>query len=240
MLKKIASRVSDRGGVIAIEASDPVAYVASQPDARTFVVELRDVVAVGFADNFSVDPRHPVAAVKVESAKATDGVNVARIRMTLTEPTRPRVRSARNVIYVEADRLDQTPAAAAGAIADRGGRGRGPAGARLRAVCSVEAGTAASRACSACAGASAAGAAGSPGRTGAVTCGFHGSRAPAGAAGGRATGTGGRHAAFHREPGQPRLPGRRPARGAPYLFRDQRPEHRHRPDDPGNRGRRAA
>ncbi len=110
MLKKIASRVSDRAGVIAIEASDPVPYVASQPDPRTFVVELREVVALGFADNFSVDPRHPVAAVKVESAKATDGVSVARIRMTLTQPTRPRVRSARNVIYVEADRLDREPA----------------------------------------------------------------------------------------------------------------------------------
>ena len=107
MLKKIASRVSDRGGVIAIEASDPVAYVASQPDARTFVVELRDVMAVGFADNFSADPRHPVSAVKVESAQAVDGVNVARVRMTLTQAMRPRVRSARNVIYVEADRLEQ-------------------------------------------------------------------------------------------------------------------------------------
>ena len=112
MLKKIASRVSDSAGVVAIEASDPVPYVASQPDPRTFIVELRDVVALGFADNFSVDPRHPVAAVKVESAKGVDGVNVARVRMTLTHPSRPRVRSARNVIYVEADRLDRVPTAA--------------------------------------------------------------------------------------------------------------------------------
>ncbi len=112
MLKKIGSQVSDRAGVIAIEASDPVPYVASQPDPRTFVVELREVVALGFADNFSVDPRHPVAAVKVESAQAVDGVSVARIRMTLTQPSRPRVRSARNVIYVEADRLDRVPTTA--------------------------------------------------------------------------------------------------------------------------------
>ena len=95
MLKKIASRVDERAGVIAIEASDPVAYVASQPDARTFVVELREVVALGFADNFTADPRHPVAAVHVESAKAVDGVNVARVRMELRQPTRPHVRSAR-------------------------------------------------------------------------------------------------------------------------------------------------
>ena len=44
MLKRIASRLDGRTGVLAIEASDPVPYVASQPDARTFVVELRDVV----------------------------------------------------------------------------------------------------------------------------------------------------------------------------------------------------
>ena len=39
MLKKVASRVSDNAGVITIEASEPVPYVASQPDPRTFVVE---------------------------------------------------------------------------------------------------------------------------------------------------------------------------------------------------------
>ena len=39
VLRKISSRVQDRAGVIAIEASEPVPYVASQPDARTFVVE---------------------------------------------------------------------------------------------------------------------------------------------------------------------------------------------------------
>ena len=44
-LKKITSRLDARTGVVAIEASDPVPYVASQPDPKTFVVELRDVVA---------------------------------------------------------------------------------------------------------------------------------------------------------------------------------------------------
>jgi type IV pilus secretin PilQ/predicted competence protein len=112
MLKKITSRVSDRAGVISIEASDPVPYVASQPDPRTFVVELRDVVALGFADNFSADPRNPVSAVQVEGGVAVDGVAMTRIRMTLTQPMRPRVRSSRNMIFVEADRFDRTPATA--------------------------------------------------------------------------------------------------------------------------------
>lgn len=108
-LTKISSRLDERSGVIAIESSEPVPYVASQPDSRSYVIELRDVVAVGFADSFKADPRHPVGAVQVESAHAADGVSVARIRLTLAQPVRPRVRSARNVIFVEADRLDRAP-----------------------------------------------------------------------------------------------------------------------------------
>src|SRR5215510_10848151 len=89
MLRKIASRIEGRTGVITIEASQPVPYVASQPDPRTYLIELRDVVAADFADTFKADPRHPVRAVQVESARATDGVNLVRVRMTLTQPVRP-------------------------------------------------------------------------------------------------------------------------------------------------------
>jgi type IV pilus assembly protein PilQ len=109
LLKKIASHLDGRTGIVAIEASAPVPYVASQPDERTFVIELRDVVAAGFTDDFTADPRHPVAAVQVESAHAVDGVAVARVRMTLSHAVRPRVRSARNVIYVETERVDGPP-----------------------------------------------------------------------------------------------------------------------------------
>ena len=83
MLKRIASRVDGRVGVIAIEATTPVPYIASQPDPKTFVVELRDVVAVGFQNDFSADPRNPIAALQVEHAAATDGTIVARVRMTV-------------------------------------------------------------------------------------------------------------------------------------------------------------
>ena len=132
-LRKIASRVDDRAGVIAIEASAPVAYVAAQPDPQTFVIELRDVLASGFADNFTRDPRHPFSAVRVESAVAADGIAVARVSMALTEPLRPRVRSSRNVIYVEADRLDRARTGASGvagpasALLHIGAARRGPA-----------------------------------------------------------------------------------------------------------------
>jgi type IV pilus assembly protein PilQ len=101
-LTTIASRVDGRTGVVSIESSDPVAYVASQPDPRVFVVELREVQAAGFADKFIADPRNPIASVQVESGRATVGVDVARVRMTLRQAVRPRVRSSRNVIFVEA------------------------------------------------------------------------------------------------------------------------------------------
>src|SRR6266566_9473846 len=76
VLKRITSRVDDHAGVISIEASDPVPYVASQPDPRTFVVEMRDVVALGFADNFKLDPRVPITGVHVENTRAFDGASV--------------------------------------------------------------------------------------------------------------------------------------------------------------------
>ena len=112
-LKRIASKVDGRTGVISIEASDPVPYVATQPDPKSFIVELRDVVATGFADGFTADPRSPIASVEVESTHAEDGVNIARVRLSLTQPMRPRVRSSRNVIYVEADGPASTADAAA-------------------------------------------------------------------------------------------------------------------------------
>ncbi len=117
LLKRIASRVDDRAGVISIEASEPVPYVASQPDPKTFIIEMRDVIAVGFADNFKVDPRVPIADVRVANTRAFDGATVARVSMLLAQPIRPRVRSSRNVIYVEADRLDR---AVAGVISTAG------------------------------------------------------------------------------------------------------------------------
>ena len=117
VLKRITSHVDDHAGVLSIEASDPVPYVASQPDPRTFVVEMRDVLAVGFADNFKLDPRVPITGVHVENDRAFDGAAIARVSVALAQPIRPRVRSSRNVIYVEADRIDR---ASAGTISAAG------------------------------------------------------------------------------------------------------------------------
>src|SRR5688572_9516202 len=120
LLKKIASRVDTRAGVVTIEASDPVPYVASQPDPRVLLLELRDVKAAGFIDQFTPDPRNPVAAVQVESAHTIDGADVARVRLTLSQPMRPRVRSNRNVITVEADRPENGVTSQSGMISMAG------------------------------------------------------------------------------------------------------------------------
>jgi type IV pilus assembly protein PilQ len=115
-LKRIASMVDGRAGVITIEASDPVPYVATQPDPRSFVVELRDIVATGFADGFTADPRSPIAAVDVETTQAADGASIARVHLSLNQPMRPRVRSSRNLIYVEAEQPENTVDAAASRV----------------------------------------------------------------------------------------------------------------------------
>lgn len=111
-LRAIDSRADADTAVIAIEASDVVPFVASQPDPTSFVVELRNVDAEGFANRFSADPRFPVSAVTVESGETPDGMSVARVLMTLTEPVRPRVRSSRNVVLVETSRTAAATAAA--------------------------------------------------------------------------------------------------------------------------------
>jgi hypothetical protein len=97
--------VDDRAGVVSIEASDPVPYVASQPDPRTFVVEMRDVLAVGFADNFKVDPRVPITSVHVENARRSTAQRSRASASTSRSRFGRASRSSRNVIYVEADRL---------------------------------------------------------------------------------------------------------------------------------------
>jgi type IV pilus assembly protein PilQ len=116
VLKRISFRVDDRAGVISIEASEPVPYVASQSDPKTFVVEMRDVLATSVADNFRIDPRVPVSAVRVENARAFDGATIARVSLSLAQPIRPRVRSSRNIIYIETDRIDRSGAGVIGTI----------------------------------------------------------------------------------------------------------------------------
>jgi type IV pilus assembly protein PilQ len=116
-LRKVTSQLEARTGILSIEASAPVAYVASQPDARTTIVEMRDVAAAGLIGDVKVDQGHPIDAVKVESAVTPAGESIARVRITFRQAARPRIRSSRNIIFVEADRTGPSAAPATGAAA---------------------------------------------------------------------------------------------------------------------------
>jgi type IV pilus assembly protein PilQ len=101
-LRAISTRLDGARSQILIESSEPVAYVTSQPDPLTVLVDLRNVKAGVMPPGLG--PLPPVADVRVEEAVAGDGAEVARIRVSLAYAAKHRVRSSRNVIYVEVDR----------------------------------------------------------------------------------------------------------------------------------------
>jgi len=103
-LKSISSRLDGTISTVLIEASEPVAYLTSQPDPLTVLVDLRNVNAAGLDGRPFVDMLAPVSAVGVESAIAPDGAPVARVRVRLDRAVKHRVRSSRNTILVEIDR----------------------------------------------------------------------------------------------------------------------------------------
>ncbi len=102
-LRAISTRLDGPLSTILIESSEPVAYTTSQPDSLTVIVELRNVKA-GQLPPGILGPLPPVSNVHVEEAVAGDGVPVARVRIVLAHAARHRVRSSRNVIYVEVER----------------------------------------------------------------------------------------------------------------------------------------
>ena len=103
-LKSISSRLDGTVSTVLIEASEPVAYLTSQPDPLTVLVDLRNVNAAGLDGKPVADMLAPVSAVGVESATAPDGAPVARVRVRLDRAAKHRVRSSRNTILVEIDR----------------------------------------------------------------------------------------------------------------------------------------
>jgi len=109
-LKSISSRLDGTISTVLIEASEPVAYLTSQPDPLTLFVDLRNVDADAFHGRASAAAMvSPVAAVSVEPAKAPDGSRVARVRLSLDRAAKHRIRSARNTILVELDRTAAAP-----------------------------------------------------------------------------------------------------------------------------------
>jgi hypothetical protein len=101
-LRAISSRVDARTSTVMIEATEPVAYVTSQPDPLTVVVDLRNVMAGFLAAPLAPVP--PVMGVDVEEATAPDGAPLARVVVRLDRPAPHKVHSSRNVIYIDVDR----------------------------------------------------------------------------------------------------------------------------------------
>jgi type IV pilus assembly protein PilQ len=112
-LKSISSRLDGAVSTVLIEASEPVAYLTSQPDPLTVLVDLRNVSAASVAGRRIADVLAPVSGVAVEHATAPDGAPVARVRVNLDRAARHRVRAARNTILVEVQREGTLAAASA-------------------------------------------------------------------------------------------------------------------------------
>ncbi|HYE86493.1 MAG TPA: type IV pilus secretin PilQ [Vicinamibacterales bacterium] len=110
-LKSISSRLDGEVSTVLIEASEPVAYLTSQPDPLTVLVDLRNVSVAAFHGAPAAGMQAPVSAIAVESATAPDGAPVARVRVRLERAAKHRVRSARNTILVEVQRGGSAPVA---------------------------------------------------------------------------------------------------------------------------------
>ena len=101
-LRAVSTRDDGTVRTVVIEASEPVAYVTSQPDPLTVLVDLRNVSAEGVQ---ATTPQRlsPLGAVTVERSMASDGTPLARVRVHLERAAPHRVRTTRNVIVVEVD-----------------------------------------------------------------------------------------------------------------------------------------
>jgi hypothetical protein len=106
----LRSRRSERSSTVTIESTEPVAYVTSQPDPLTVLVDLRNVAAGVLSQ--PVGPLPLVKAVHVEDVMSPDGASIARVRLQLDRPAAHRVYSSRNFIYVDVDRTAAAPSPA--------------------------------------------------------------------------------------------------------------------------------
>ena len=102
-LKRITARVHSRGASLVIEATEPAAYIATQPDPLTVLVEFRNAVGDGVANSFKANARSPIASVAVEPSNDL-GSPASRVRVVLAQPVAHRVRSDRNTVIVDFDK----------------------------------------------------------------------------------------------------------------------------------------
>ncbi len=97
-LTGVATRTEGVGTTVVIETTEPVSYVAAQPDPLTLLVDLRNVLPGEVRPG---KPSGAVADVAIEASVSGDGTEVARVRMLLARPAVPIVRSQMNAVIVE-------------------------------------------------------------------------------------------------------------------------------------------
>jgi hypothetical protein len=102
-LTAITSRVNAKSASLVIEASEPVPYIASRPDALTLLLDFRNVGADPVATLAKLEANSPIAGVSVEAAQS-NGSPASRVRISLARPLAHHVRSDRNTIVVDFDR----------------------------------------------------------------------------------------------------------------------------------------
>jgi type IV pilus secretin PilQ/predicted competence protein len=111
-LKTISAKAGRRVTTVEIEVSDPVGYLANRTDPMTVVVDLRGAKSEG-VKNSAAAGGGLLAGVSVQDAVGSDGSPFARVSLRLAQPAVHRVRSKRNVIYVDFDGSQPSPQPAA-------------------------------------------------------------------------------------------------------------------------------
>ena len=108
-LKTISARVTNKGTSLVIEATEPVPYVATRPDALTLLIDFRNVAADTVTSTIAADVRSAIASVVIEQVpdEAT-GSESPRIRVMLSEPVAHRARASRNTVVIDFEKLDKS------------------------------------------------------------------------------------------------------------------------------------
>jgi type IV pilus assembly protein PilQ len=109
--------VHSRGASLVIESNEPAAYIATEPDPLTLLIEFRNAVAEGVANSFAANAKSPIASVAVEPADWL-GTPASRVRVVLTQHVAHRVRSERNTVVIDFEKPVKAPAAPPRASAD--------------------------------------------------------------------------------------------------------------------------
>jgi len=102
-LKTISAKVSGKGASLVIEASEPVAYVATRPDPLTVLLDFRNVGADGVTNSVVANAKSPIASVAVEASESL-GAPASRVRIALAQPVTHHVRSDRNAVIIDFER----------------------------------------------------------------------------------------------------------------------------------------